>query len=81
MARPGDARLTRIVRSEIIKRELDATRLEVKVIHAVVYMSGELRPIRGHTIDQKKEMEIIENIILRISGIRGLDNRVKWSIV
>jgi hypothetical protein len=81
MARPGDARLTRIVRSEIIKRELDTQRLEVKVIHAVIYLTGELRPVRGHDIDPKKEMEIIESILLKIPGIRGLDNRVKWVIL
>ena len=81
MARPGDAKLTRIVRSEIIRRELDTQRLEIKVIHGVIYMTGELRPVRGRKLDRTKEMEIIENILLRLPGIRGLDNRVKWSTV
>ncbi len=77
--RPGDARLTRRVRSEIIRRELDTSRLEVRVIHGVAYLGGELRPIRAHIIDDaKKEMEIIETVILQIDGIRGIDNRIKW---
>jgi hypothetical protein len=77
--RPDDAKLTRRVRSEIIRRELDTSRLEVKVIHGVAYLGGELKAVRGNKIaDWKKEMEIIENVVLRLAGIRGLDNRIKW---
>lgn len=77
--RPDDAQLTRRVRSEIIRRELDTTRLEVKVMHGVAYLAGELRATRATKIsDSKREMEIIENIIYGISGIRGIDNRIKW---
>jgi len=79
MSRPDDAALTRKVKSEIIRRELDSTKLEVKVIHGIVYLAGELKATRHARIpDWKKEMEIIEMIILRIIGIRGIDNRVKW---
>jgi len=79
MSRPGDAALTRKVKGEIIRRELDTTRLEVKVIHGVAYLDGELRATRHAKIpDGKKELDIIEMIILRIIGIRGIDNRVKW---
>jgi osmotically-inducible protein OsmY len=77
--RPDDAVLTRRVRSEIIRRELDTTKLEVKVIHGVAYLAGELRPTRAQRIsDPKREMEIIENIIYGISGVRAIDNRIKW---
>lgn len=77
--RPDDATLTRRVRSEIIRRELNTMRLEVRVIHGVAYLGGELRPVRGQRIDDpKREMEIIENIIYGLSGIRGIDNRIKW---
>jgi len=77
--RPDDARLTRRVRSEIIRRELNTQRLEVKVIHGIAYLSGELGPTRAQRIpDWRKEMEIIETIIYQISGIRGIDNRIKW---
>ena len=77
--RPGDARLTRRVRSEIIRRELDTSRLDVRVIHGVAYLGGELRPTRANRVpDSKKEMEIIESILLQIDGIRGIDNRIRW---
>jgi hypothetical protein len=67
------------VRSEIIRRELDTQKLEVKVMHGVAYLAGELRPTRAQRItDWRKEMEIIENIVYGISGIRGIDNRIKW---
>ncbi len=71
--------MTRRVRSEFIRRELDTSRLEVKVIHGVAYLGGELKGTRSHKIpDGKKEMEIIETILFGISGIRGIDNRIKW---
>ena len=77
--RPGDAVLTRKVKSEIIRREVDTSRLEVTVIHGVAYLGGELKETRYNKIpDPKKEMEIIENNIQTINGIRGIDNRVKW---
>ena len=77
--RQGDATLTRLVRSEFIRREIDTSRLEVRVIHGVAYLGGELRETRSRRIpDQKKEMEIIENIIQTIRGIRGIDNRIRW---
>jgi hypothetical protein len=77
--RPDDALLTRRVRSEIIRRELNTQKLEVKVMHGVAYLAGELGPTRAQKItDWRKEMEIIENIIYGLSGIRGIDNRVKW---
>ncbi|MBN1460195.1 MAG: BON domain-containing protein [Armatimonadetes bacterium] len=76
--RPGDALLKRKVRSEFIKRELNTNALEVNVIHGVAYLSGELRGSRAHKVpDWKKEMALIESIIWQISGIRGIDNRVK----
>jgi hypothetical protein len=77
--RPDDAQLTRRVRSEIIRRELNTQKLEVKVLHGVAYLAGELGPTRAQRIpDWRKEMEIIENIVYGISGIRGIDNRIKW---
>lgn len=71
--------MTRKVRSEFIRRELNTSRLEVKVIHGVAYLGGELSGTRSNKIyDTKKEMEILENIVLGIGGIRGIDNRIKW---
>ncbi len=79
MSRPDDAALTRKVKAEIIRRELDTTKLEVRVIHGIAYLDGELKATRHAKIqDGKKELDIIEMIILRILGIRGIDNRIKW---
>ncbi len=76
--RPGDGMLTRKVRSEFIRRELDTSQLEVRVIHGVAYLSGELKYTRARRIwDWKKEMAIIEDLINKIYGIRGIDNRIK----
>jgi osmotically-inducible protein OsmY len=77
--RPDDARLTRKVRSEIIRRELNTQRLEVRVVHGVAHLSGELGPTRGRPVsDWKKEMEIIETILKQLEGVRDVDNRIKW---
>ena len=76
--RPGDALLKRKVRHEFIKRELDSTQLEVNVIHGVAYLSGDLRGTRARKVlDWKREMALIESVIMTINGIRGIDNRIK----
>ena len=76
--RPGDAMLKRKVRGEFIKRELRTEKLEVNVIHGVAYLSGELRGSRAtRVVDWKREMALIETAIMAISGIRGIDNRVR----
>lgn len=76
--RPGDALLKRKVRSEFIKRELNTTQLEVNVIHGVAYLSGDVRGTRSRRVhDWKREMALLESIIMGISGIRGIDNRIK----
>jgi hypothetical protein len=76
--RPTDALLKRKVRSEFIKRELNTTQLEVNVIHGVAYISGELRGSRSRRVpDWKRELALIESIVVQIHGIRGFDNRVK----
>jgi osmotically-inducible protein OsmY len=78
--RAGDAMLTRKVRSEFIRRELDCSGLDVKVIHGVAYLGGELRGTRARKVyDTKKEMAFLEDQVQRIPGIRGLDNRIKWA--
>jgi len=76
--RPGDAMLKRKIRSEFIKRELNTTQLEISVIHGVAYISGELRGSRARRVpDWKRELALIETVIMTITGVRGIDNRVK----
>jgi len=70
--------LKRKVRAEFLKRELNTTQLEVNVIHGVAYLSGDLRGSRAtRVLDWKREMALLESIIMTIPGIRGVDNRVK----
>jgi osmotically-inducible protein OsmY len=70
--------LKRKVRSEFIRRELNTNRLEISVTHGVVYVSGELRGSRARKVDDwKREMALIESIVMTIPGIRGFDNRAK----
>lgn len=77
--KPDDARLARRVRSEIIRRELNAQKLEVIVTHGVAYLGGELGPTRHNRIpDGKRELEIIETVVRHMPGIRDVDNRIKW---
>ena len=77
--RPNDARLTRKVKSEFIRRELNTQKLEAKVLHGIAYLDGELGPTRNNRIsDYKREIEIIEGIIRAIPGVRGIVNTIKW---
>ncbi len=77
--RPDDARLARKVRSEIIRRELNCQRLEIAVTHGVAYLSGELMGTKARRVpDGKKELEIIETVVRQVTGIRDVDNRIKW---
>jgi osmotically-inducible protein OsmY len=77
--KPDDARLARKVRSEIIRRELNTQRLEIVVTHGVAYLSGELSGTKSRRIpDGKKELEIISTVVRQVTGIRDVDNRIKW---
>ena len=77
--RPEDAKLTRRVKSEFIRRELNMQKLDAKVLHGVAYLGGELGPTRHNKIDDyKKEFAIIEGIIRALPGIRDVVNTIKW---
>ena len=71
-----DARLTRTVQREVVKRHVDITWLVIKVIDRVCYLSGRLRNVRGMDIDLKGELEIIIEIVKKIPGIRDVVNEV-----
>lgn len=77
--KPDDARLARKVRSEIIRREINTSKLEVSVMHGVAHLTGELSATRARPVwDGKKELEIIETVVRQVTGIRDVDNRIKW---
>ncbi len=73
----ADTRLRRDLLREVAKRPLELSAIDVKVVAAVVYLTGELKPVRGEQFDRRKEMQTIEEIILAFKGVRGLVNDIK----
>jgi hypothetical protein len=68
-----DAAATRMVRSQIARRYIDASLLDIRVTHGVVYLRGVIRTIRTHAdMDLKKEMDIISTILRQKQGIRDV---------
>jgi osmotically-inducible protein OsmY len=73
----ADTRMRRDIQKELIKRDVESNLINVAVISCVVYLSGELRPVRGMTIDLRKEKEIITDIIRGMKGVRDVVNEIK----
>jgi hypothetical protein len=68
-----DAAATRMVRCEVARRYIDATKLEIHVTHGVVYMRGYLRRLRTHPdVDLQHEMEHITHMLRGRQGIREI---------
>jgi hypothetical protein len=72
-----DAAVTRMVRSQIARRYVDASFLDVRVTHGTVYLRGILRVLRTHAhLDLNKEMDIISTILRGKPGVR----EVIWEV-
>ncbi|MCX6377202.1 MAG: hypothetical protein NTU88_14425 [Armatimonadetes bacterium] len=67
-----DAQTTRLVQREIGRRYIDITRLDVKAIHGVVYLRGSIAKLRGHNVDLRHELEIINRVLRGKPGIRDV---------
>lgn len=67
-----DAMMTRMVQREIGRRYIDASRLDVKAFHGVVYLRGQIKGLRGHNVDLKVELETINRILRGRPGIRDV---------
>jgi osmotically-inducible protein OsmY len=65
-----DAEMTRMVRREISRRYVDATNVDVKVMHGVCYLRGYIKQLRGHDNDLNEELEVILRILRQKPGIR-----------
>jgi hypothetical protein len=77
MAAGADASLTKMVRSQIARRYIDASLLDIRVSHGLVTLRGVIRVLRTHQeIDLKKEMETISTILRQKAGIR----EVVWDV-
>lgn len=69
----GDAESTRMVQRELNRRYIDSSRMDVRVIHGVVYMRGTMGRLRTHPeIDLEREADIIRKILRQKPGIREI---------
>ena len=74
-----DAYQSRIVQREISRRYVDASVVDVRVIHGVAYMRGTLRHLRTHPeVDLEAEAEIIRKILRRHPNIRDVVWEVRY---
>ena len=73
----ADTRMRRDIRKELVKRDIESNYIVVQVVNAVVYLEGEMRPVRGMSFDLRREREIIEEIVRRMKGVRDVVNNVK----
>jgi osmotically-inducible protein OsmY len=73
----ADTRMRRDIQKELVKREIESNLINVSVVNAVVYLDGELRAIRGASMDCRREREIIEDVITRMKGVRDVVNNLK----
>lgn len=71
--RVPDARLTRLIWRELLKRSIDASKMQVTVIQGIVYLAGRLGCQRSLQINLKNELEIIILVIRQIKGVRDVD--------
>ena len=67
-----DARMTRLVQREIGRRYIDASRLDVKAVHGVVYLRGSIRKLRGHEADLDHELQVINRVLRGKPGVRDV---------
>jgi hypothetical protein len=69
--------MARAVRSQIIRRPVDASQLSVLVIGSNVHITGVIRPLAGHReLDMKSEMNTISDILKSRGGISD----VVWDV-
>jgi len=75
---PLEDKETRLhIMREIAKRQsVDPLRLQVSCINQIATITGDLRPLRGAKgVDTRKELVIIEDIILRLPKVREVITR------
>jgi hypothetical protein len=69
----GDAEMTKMVRSQIARRSIDASMLNVRCSHGIIYLVGVIRVLRTHAdMDLAKEMELISTALRSKPGVREI---------
>ncbi len=72
-----DAQNTRAVQRELCRRYVDASQIDVRVIHGVCYLRGVMAKLRSHPeVDLEHETEIIQRLLRQHAGIRD----VVWDV-
>ena len=73
-----DAYQTRMIQHLLVRRSVDLTNVDIRVIHGVCYMRGSIQKLRSHPeVDLEQEAEIIQKIIRQQSGIRDVVGEVR----
>jgi len=73
----ADTRLRREIQKELVKRDIESNAINVQVVNFVVYLTGEIRPVRGVSLDMRRERELIEEIVRNMKGVRDVVNEIK----
>ncbi len=78
MVDQNDFRGQRIARSEFARRGVDISRADVYVMHGILYMRGEVKPMpKSLILDMNSEMGIITKILRQRPEIRDIVLDVK----
>jgi hypothetical protein len=62
----------KLVRKEFARRPLDISLLLIRVTHGVVYLDGQLKPMRGHESNLRAELDTIVKALKQRPGIRDV---------
>jgi hypothetical protein len=78
MVDQNDFRGQRIARSEFARRGVDISRADLYVMHGILYMRGEVKPMpKSLILDMNSEMGIIAKILRQRPEIRDIVLDVK----
>ena len=73
MVDQNDVRGQRIARTEFARRGVDISRADLYVMHGILYMRGEIKPMpKSLILDMNSEMGIITKILRQRPEIRDI---------
>ena len=78
--RMQDVETAKMVKRAILRRCVDASNLDIRVSHGVVYVRGKVDRIRGqpYAIDLGEELSIIQRILRQQPGVREVVFEVSY---
>ena len=69
----ADSDMTKMVRSQVARRTIDASMLNIRVSHGIIYFQGVIRTLRSAPdLDLNKEMELISTVLRSKPGVREI---------